>query len=195
MSFTSSSTLSSIVTLHPEFTKTLEELNLDFCCGGSKTLKESCEALSLNIEEVMEKLEKIVVSKSKIETVKYESLNHCDLIDHIVSKHHTFFKDEEPTLTKLVEKVARVHGPNGKSTSKYLTELKENYDQFASIFSTHLKEEEEILFPFLKTCDKTDTKKNKEMIGNYINDHEETGKYLKNIKTLTNSYEIPNYNF
>ena len=191
MSLTPLSTLSSIVTKHPEFAKTLEELNLDFCCGGNKTLKESCEALSLDTEEILNKLEKLKLEKKDNETVDYENLNVSDLIDHIVSKHHAFFKDEEPTLTKLVEKVARVHGPDGRSTSSYLPDLKQNYDEFSKIFSKHLNDEEKILFPFLKICDLNDQKKIKEMIGNYINEHEETGKYLKKIKIMTNSYEIP----
>jgi regulator of cell morphogenesis and NO signaling len=189
--FTSLSTLSSIITKHPEFATTLEGLNLDFCCGGNKTLKESCEALSLNTEEVIKTLEKIQKEKSEIKSIEYEKLNKDELIDHIVSTHHSFFKNEEPTLTKLVEKVSRVHGPGGRSTSSYLPDLKENYDKFVLIFSEHLQNEEETLFPFLKTCDENDKKKIKEMIGDYINDHEETGKYLKIMKNLTNSYEIP----
>ena len=43
---------------NPASTRVFEKLGIDYCCGGNQSLEEACRSANLNIDQVLESLEK-----------------------------------------------------------------------------------------------------------------------------------------
>ncbi len=50
-SIETSSTLAELVTVNPGLARELERRNLDYCCGGQRTLAEACSEVGLDPEK------------------------------------------------------------------------------------------------------------------------------------------------
>lgn len=89
-------TIGESVTLHPELVKVYMDYDVDFCCGGDRTVKEAIErdardieGLIKDAEEAMERAEKLEVDSKKM---KLSDFSTEQLIERIVNKHHSYLK-------------------------------------------------------------------------------------------------------
>src|SRR5690554_8036079 len=80
---------------------------LDFCCGGKKSLDESCAEKKIKVEAVLEELNEL--NKSNAEN-NYNEWGLDFLVDYIVNNHHKYIRAKLPEINFYAEKVARVHG-------------------------------------------------------------------------------------
>lgn len=176
-------TLGSLVVENPARSRVLEELGLDYCCGGKKTLRESCVAKSLVPEQVMAQLEKCDQTDTA-PTQDPATLTPGLLADHIESTHHAYLKRELPRLSQLLDKVVAAHG----RTNPYLHELKAVFEPFRSELEQHMAKEEQVLFPWIR-----------QKIGSGMRgpiavmeaEHEAAGAALETFRVLTAGYSIP----
>src|SRR5688572_29663174 len=86
-----------------------KKYGIDFCCGGTKTVKEVCAEKGLDvtvIEKELQDADKNVVTRQ----LPYNDWELDFLADYIVNTHHTYVKKTLPELRAYAEKVARVHG-------------------------------------------------------------------------------------
>jgi regulator of cell morphogenesis and NO signaling len=131
---------------NPASTRVFERLGIDYCCGGNKSLDEACRSANLNIDQVLDSLE-------KAEQADLERQNDQDwqaeplaaLIGHIKNTHHKYTREEIARLGPLFAKVSSVHGKNHPE----LVEMHRVFEGLAQELSGHMMKEEMILFPFI----------------------------------------------
>lgn len=116
--------------------------DLDFCCGGKRTLEKSAEKKALNIDEIEQEL---LALKDDALVQDWRAAPLSDIIAFIVSRYHDRHRAQLPELILQAEKVERVHAAKAsvpKGLTRQLTALHEE-------LTGHMMKEEQILFPLI----------------------------------------------
>lgn len=181
----------------PGATRVFENLGIDYCCGGDRTLADACDLAGVTVESVMTSLEQVNRSQAQFEEPNFLTANLEELIDHIVEKHHVFTKTEIARLRALVDEVHGVHGQNHRE----LTEVRELFEALSEELEPHMIKEESVIFPY--TIQMEDTARNRRApprppFGTVANpvrmmmlEHEDTGALLSQMRRVTSNYAIP----
>jgi regulator of cell morphogenesis and NO signaling len=182
--------LSSLVEENAQRARVFEAHNLDYCCGGSRSLSEACQSEGVDTKRVVEALEE---ADAHTEASSGDWENLSELVDLIVEEHHAYLREELQPLKNLVNKVARVHGDNHPE----LKELETVFGELAREMPVHLSEEEQILFPAIRqleeqgSLDEQTRQTIDEVIDGLWDDHEETAAHLERIAELTDDFSVP----
>lgn len=77
----------------------------------------------------------------------------AELVAHIVEDYHRPLQEELPKLTSLIEKV---HARHTDGQAERIRSLRDAALTFFSLLRTHLKKEEEVIFPWIVETDGQD---------------------------------------
>ncbi|EOU2062816.1 iron-sulfur cluster repair di-iron protein [Clostridium perfringens] len=188
--------LGEVVTVYPAVVKKFNDMELDYCCGGSKSLELALKEKGIDIDKFVEDLNK------EFKEFKFENSQYVDwreksseeLINHIVETHHgeTFrlLKEIDP----LMVKVFRVHFSHGP---ELLMKVHSLFGKLKCELEEHLLKEENILFPLMikydQAKDKEEKKEIEEDIRIIVNEHEAAGDILKELAEVTDDYKVPEW--
>lgn len=188
--------LGEVVTVYPAVVKKFNEMELDYCCGGSKSLEVALKEKGVDVDKFVEDLNK------EFKEFKFENSQYVDwreksseeLIRHIVETHHgeTFrlLKEIDP----LMVKVFRVHFSHGP---ELLMKVHSLFGKLKCELEEHLLKEENILFPLMIKYDKAKDEKEKKEIEEdiriIVNEHEAAGDILKELAEVTDDYKVPEW--
>ena len=188
--------LGEVVTVYPAVVKKFNDMELDYCCGGSERLESALKKKGVDVDKFVEELNK------EFKEFKFENSQYVDwreesseaLIKHIVENHHanTFrlLKEIDP----LMVKVFRVHFSHGP---ELLMRVHKLFGQLKCELEEHLLKEEEILFPLMMKYDQTNDEKEKkeieEDIRMIVSEHEAAGDILKELAEITDDYKVPEW--
>ena len=134
-------TVAELVVDRPSRARLFEELGLDYCCGGKRSLGEACEARGLDPETVVALLNADVGASTGTAT-DWSQAPLGDLCDHIVDTHHAFLRRELPRLATLWEKVERSHGDESPAAH----DVRATFEQLRAELERHTDEEERTVF-------------------------------------------------
>jgi regulator of cell morphogenesis and NO signaling len=183
-------TIGEIVAIDYRAAEVFKEAGIDFCCGGKKSIDETCTEKGIDKVELIRKLEELE-STPNTTTHNFMEWEPGFLCDYIVNTHHKYVLKTLPDLVGYTEKIASVHG-------KEHPELEEVAVLFSKInkeLQQHLKNEEEVLFPALKEVLVSGSKKAKADIISEITrlsgEHEFAGGAMDRINELTSGYKVP----
>lgn len=185
-------TVGEIVAENPSLSRVFQSYKLDFCCQGAKTLRQACENKSLSLDEVSAALAKEASSTNEPANNPAQ-LPAIELADYIIETHHGYLRQELPRVHTMAERVAQVHGPRNPS-------LIQVYEVFSKLFSeldSHMRKEEEILFPTIKAIfsDPSDepalSGSIEHPVAQMMHEHEEAGQALELLRKLTNDFHPP----
>src|SRR6266849_402511 len=114
MNLDATRTVREFATEIPNATRTFERLGIDYCCGGSKSLSDACVHAHVSVDDVLRALEQGSSFKQAPEASlpDFAVGRLGDLIEHILTTHHVYVKQELPRLHQLLNKVVSVHGKN-----------------------------------------------------------------------------------
>ena len=127
-------------------TRVFEELGIDYCCAGKKSLEEACRIAKLNVDEVITSLEQAAQSAvPQQENQRFDGPPLERLIRHIQSTHHKYAREQIARLGPLFEKVCSVHG--GRHSE--LLDVRDAFKGLAQELTAHMMKEEMILFPYI----------------------------------------------
>lgn len=190
--FNTSQSIGDIVAILPKASEVFKEYNIDFCCGGNRPLSEAVTKQNLNEKEILEKLEGAYLEAKRTEKrVDFRQMKSSELIDYIVSTHHTFMKKALPEISGLTEKILRVHGTNHSE----LFQVHKLFNNLKTELEQHLIKEEELLFPLIKEYDlkpeKVQLDRVKQVIKETEDEHEGAGDVLKQLRRITQNYMVP----
>ncbi len=167
-----------------------KEAGIDFCCGGKKNIDETCLEKGIDKLELIKKLEKLE-STPNTTTHNFNDWDLGFLCDYIINTHHKYVLKSLPEIVHYTEKIADVHGDRHP-------ELNEVYVLFSEInreLLQHLKNEEEVLFPAIKSAVKTASPQLRKIIESEIvrmdREHEFAGGAMDKINELTKQYLVP----
>ncbi|MDK0750191.1 iron-sulfur cluster repair di-iron protein [Clostridium perfringens] len=188
--------LGEVVTVYPAVVKKFNDMELDYCCGGNKSLELALKEKGVDVDKFVEDLNK------EFKEFKFENSQYVDwreksseeLISHIVETHHgeTFrlLKEIDP----LMVKVFRVHFSHNP---ELLMKVHSLFGKLKCELEEHLLKEENILFPLMIKYDKAKNEKEKKEIEEdiriIVNEHEAAGDILKELAEVTDDYKVPEW--
>ncbi|MFN8209953.1 MAG: iron-sulfur cluster repair di-iron protein [Bacteroidales bacterium] len=168
----------------------LSNAGLDFCCGGKKTLDQACREKGISTDKIAEKIESIH-AEPETPGQNYREWAPAFLCDYIVNTHHTYIYRTLPNLVFFTEKIANVHGQRHLELIEIASIVKKLNDELLS----HLRNEEEILFPAIKSISTAFSKEAAATIKSEISrmngEHEFAGESMDRINGMTRGYKVP----
>jgi len=183
----------------PNATRTFEKLGIDYCCGGGKSLSDACLHAHLPVDDVLRALEQGGSFTPATEGSLPDFMNGAlgSLIEHIVTTHHVYVKQEIPRLQQLLHKVVSVHGKNHPELGK----IQQTFQGMAAELASHMMKEENILFPHIVALENAVSNgrpKPRPMFGTLSNpvrmmelEHDSAGAAIKSISELSGNYTPP----
>lgn len=169
--------------------ETFRKYGIDFCCGGKRTIEDACREKGIDVHSFKEELSGMQVNVKNQHDFNSWSLSF--LADYIVNVHHNYVNKNLPVLLEYSKKVAEHHGKQ----YEYLYTVSEKIVALANELNTHMKKEEQILFPLIKMLENgsksTGFKTIQDPIWVMESEHDAAGDILKEIRTITNDYSLP----
>ncbi len=184
-----SSILGDLVTTHPGLARPMERHGLDYCCGGQRTLADACQALGLDVDDVVADL----ANEASGPPASWADLGPADLVDHIVATHHAYLHEELPRIAALAAKVHGVHGVNHPE----LGEVAATFTELHHELDPHLAKEEQVLFPMICELAAADQPPSfhcgslRNPISVMLREHDHAGELLERLRTATSGYTVP----
>jgi regulator of cell morphogenesis and NO signaling len=169
----------------------LKKIGIDFCCGGKRTIEEACSEKGLDVVRVKDELEHLGNAPIAGPQLDYNSFSLSFLADYIVNIHHAYVNANMPVIEDLAQKVAIAH----RERHPFLGEVYNKFNELRCELSTHMKKEEHILFPYIKSLEGANHSNGFNSVQAPISimerDHEIAGDLLKDIRKMTGDYTIP----
>ena len=119
---------------------------IDFCCGGKWPLDIVCKNKNLEVEMVMGELQNIVRQASSNAALDFDNWEIDFLTDYILNVHHRYLKKALVETKELVNKFLDGH----RKKFPELEEIEVIIGQFIKVMPPHMRQEEEIFFPYIK---------------------------------------------
>jgi regulator of cell morphogenesis and NO signaling len=197
MTITLDKTVREIAIETPSTIRVFEKFGIDYCCGGRKSLEQACAELQLSSEQVMEKLAEASRQPVEEDTAQWQTAPLAGLVQHIVSKHHKYVRQELPRIEQLAGKVFTRHG----QAHPELEKIRDAFLQLNNELSAHMMKEEQILFPYIARVEHALQSRQplpESCFGTVLNpievmvqEHDAAGALLAEIRSLSGNYTTP----
>ncbi len=192
-------TVAEIVLRHPRLRARLEQLGVDYCCGGKKQLADAVKDAGLDLKTILADLEHTLLQKqAATPATDWTEVPLTVLADHILDTHHVFTKTQLARVDTLLAKVQNAHRSRHGSM---LDSLRSAFDPLRAELEAHLMKEEQILFPAIKGIDGFLSGRNDKPvvhcgsvahpIRQMEHEHDGAGAILVNMRGITDNYRLP----
>src|SRR5262245_935566 len=170
-----------------------EHFGIDFCCGGRRSIAEACEKAAVDpaiVERALAELPPVADHENDVMQWPAEHL-----IDHIITRHHTYVRSSLPTISRYLAKLVEVHGTRHPELARVAT----SFGQMGRDLLQHMMKEERVLFPYIRQLAVSPlTTPPPSPFGTIENpirmmerEHNEAGDEMRLIRELTNGYAPP----
>ena len=175
-----------LVAERPARARLFEQLGIDYCCGGRRTLGEVCDERGLDAATVAVLLDAAENDRGLIGS-DWGRATLSQLCDHIVSVHHAYLRRELPRHTGLLEKCERAHGGERPE----LGETRATFEGLRVELEQHLAEEERTLFPACRQVAAGESLAPGlvDSLERFAAEHTGTGASLQRLSALTSGYD------
>jgi regulator of cell morphogenesis and NO signaling len=178
-----SSIIGDLVVERPARARLFEQLGIDYCCGGRRTLAEVCDERGLDAATVVVLLDTTESDRGLIGS-DWGRASLPELCDHIVDVHHAYLRRELPRLTALLEKCERAHADERPE----LHEVRATFERLRVELEHHLAEEERAVFPACRAVAAGATLE-PGLLERLADEHAGAGAALRRLSALTDGYE------
>jgi regulator of cell morphogenesis and NO signaling len=184
-------TLAEAVDAHPELAREFEHRNLDYCCGGGRTLGDACALIGADPDTTVAELAALAFDSS--DGAAWTTMSAETLVDHLEAAHHRYLWDEMPRVTALVDKIVAVHG----SRHPELTDVASCFAHVRADLEPHMLKEERMLFPMIRELAASADLPSfhcgslSNPISVMLGEHDAVGDLLVELRRLTNGYTPP----
>lgn len=189
-------TVGDIVAADFRTAKIFEKYGIDFCCGGRVTLEAACQERGLEPAALRREIEE-AQGEPVARSENYAAWELSFLADYIVNTHHAYFKENAAPIAAYARKIAEVHGAHHPEA----IEIAGIFEKIATDMATHIREEEEVLFPAVKRIDAArkggtapgaaDVATLRECLAKLHDEHDEIGAAVHTIRRLAGDYAVP----
>jgi regulator of cell morphogenesis and NO signaling len=192
MAVTIESTIGQLVAERPARARVFQGFEIDFCCGGGKTVADACRARGISPKVVLDMIAIVDEGPARDER-DWTKASITELCDNIESTHHDYLKRELPRLEFMARKVADRHGGH----SPHLVELRDVFLHTKAELEGHMRKEEQILFPICRQMDRArgpfavHCGSVQNPIRVMIQEHDDAGDALSRMRALTGGYVPP----
>jgi len=173
-----------------------ERLGIDYSIEADQTLEEACAKKGLDFDSVL-------LDIRTLESTRSYSFLHCDLwdveflIEYIVENHHRYLKETIPILAAQLRKLIAAQGDE----YPYLRPVSMLFEGSAHEFEQHMRKEEMILFPYLKSLASAKEFSRRRPMAPFHSvesplkkmeeEHRETAQVLNRIRGLLSDFKVP----
>lgn len=181
-------TLGSIVAERPGTAVVFEKLGLDYCCGGQQSLEDACRSADLEPGTVAKLLATLdgeaAESPSGAHDLSGASID--EICDHIVTAHHDPLRGDVVRISELMTKVVRAHGAEDPE----VIELAELFGQTRTELETHMRREEDFLFPACREIAASENGRSPDdgLLAELDDEHQSAGDALRQMRILSDDY-------
>jgi regulator of cell morphogenesis and NO signaling len=187
-------TVAQLAVSHPGALSVFTKYNIDYCCGGHRSIEEACIRVGLDPEKIKREIYESSSGDSQ-QVVRPEKWNSALLIDYIIQNHHAYVKESSPEIVMLLDKVCNAHG----SDVPELFQIRDLFLDLSQELIDHMNKEELILFPALKRLNENIDQNHPLQrtihgpIAAMEHEHDSAGELIKAIRGLSNNYTIPEF--
>lgn len=189
--FKKTQTLGEIVSQFPQAKTVFEAHQIDYCCGGDRTLETGLKDTSLTVEAMIQTLNEHYNNSTDQETTNWQTAPINTLVDHILVTHHAFLNEYLPLISQLTKKILSVHGDGHRE----LFTVYQTFHTLKTDMEMHLVKEETQQYPaitnYLNTDDSDALKNAVQIIDELEDDHTGAGDLLKALRQITNNFTVP----
>lgn len=185
--------INEFVKLRPDLMPILQNLQIDYCCGGHKSLAEACAEKKLDPQVILTEMLAGEATEKPHDEKNWSDASMTELVDHLETTHHAYLRQAEHRLNALLQKVISAHGKNHPE----LNELDRLVKDFWADMLPHLMKEERVLFTMIRKIDSSQSLEEPDTgflmgpIRVMKHEHEVVGKILEEIRTIAKGYTTP----
>lgn len=168
---------------------------IDFCCKGGRTIEDACENKKINPELIYEEIENL--PKNDGGSIDFNSWPLDLLADYVEKTHHRYVDEKTPVIQAFLDKLCKVHGDRHPE----LFQIRDLFNDSAKDLAAHLRKEELILFPFIKSMVKAQIDGSaipqphfgtvENPVNMMMHEHTVEGERLRKIAELSDEYTPP----
>ena len=105
-------TLGDVVTKFPYAATIFSQSQIDFCCGGARSIQQALDEKDLDASGFMLALNAAWTEQQSQDSVfiNWQEAPLTKLVDHILQAHHAYLQQNMPKIGELSTKILRVHG-------------------------------------------------------------------------------------
>ena len=197
----SQTTVRELVGRYPETRQVFEKYEIDYCCGGAKSLADAAADRDLNVSALVDTLTEVLTTRpggAEGAEKDWYSASLSELVEHIIATHHAYVKEALPRLRTLI---AKVLGAHGEHHGDMLRQVQAYFQSLDDELSSHMMKEEHMLFPYIAALDRHNregaprpfapfgTVQNPVRQMEY--EHDSAGDALAGLRQVTDGYTLP----
>jgi regulator of cell morphogenesis and NO signaling len=180
------SSIADIVTARPATAALFEQLGIDFCCGGERSLSAAASERGLDGKTLLASLEALAIVQADAGAAHDVSgLSIDELVDHILEQHHDKLRKQLPMIGELLDTVVRVHGAEDPT----LAALREKFAALSLELTDHIELEESELFPACRAAAGSGAAASPELLDQLAHEHADAGAALAQLRELGGGYD------
>jgi len=190
---TAKMTLAEVVKQYPQTIPYLNDLHLDYCCGGHLPMEESLAGGSVELSAVLQELNRITeqpVSETgggaaSIEAFGKLSVN--EMLSDLEATHHVTEREMMGQIEQLLNKILVVHYPHHGTA---LAKIHNLFARLKADLEEHFAKEERLVFPLMRSHPHPDAE-TIALVKELEGEHTDVGDMLKELQQLTEDYKLP----
>ncbi len=194
MVITEDKTVGELAAHVPGAARVFEKYHIDYCCGGKHPVVTACRERGIALQALADELEHAVTPKAEKNELDWNTASLCDLIGHILLRHHAFLRSELPRVADLFAKVISAHGER----QPVLFQVREIFTALREELESHMMKEELILFPAIGKLEaaslagvRASVSSIEHPVARMQHEHEVAGRAVAEMRQLTRDYAIP----
>ena len=171
---------------------------IDFCCGGKWPLKAVCESRNLDAAAVQTELEAATRTIHVSNDLNFDKWDIDFLTDYIINVHHQYLRKALPEANDYLKNFAKGH----QNKFPFLVDVFKIFDNLSNEMHPHLREEEEIIFPYIRQIAHAYQSKEsyaallvrtlRKPVENVMqHEHESVNRSIRQLRQLTDDYTLP----
>ncbi len=184
--------VASLVTERPSRSRVLESFDIDYCCGGQRSLLDASRDAGVELGTVVGELERVDAASDE-PVPEWSKAGLAELVDHLEATHHQYMQQALPRLDELLAKVIDEHAERHGE----LHEVRRTFDELRADVEPHLMKEEQVLFPICRELEVAEQLPSfhcgsvSNPIGVMRLEHDTVGALLRRLRSLTDGYQPP----
>lgn len=188
------STVAQLAISHPGALAVFTKYNIDYCCGGHRSLEEACQRIGLDPEKVKAEIMQSGGTGSS-QTLRHENWSSSFLVDFIVQNHHSYVRRATPEIIAFLDKVCDAHGKDCLE----LLYIREHFLDLSEELASHMEKEELVLFPAIKRLESHTSPDHplsatiQAPVNAMEHEHVVAGDLIKQIRSLSKNYTPPDF--
>jgi len=168
----------------PGATRLFDARQLDFCCGGNRSLRSAAARAGLDLEAIVSDLRALEERGAGCGDRDWDKATSPELVHHILTRYHAVHREQLPELIRLARKVEQVHAERADCPRG----LADHLEAMAQELESHMRKEEDVLFPLISAGQGA-------TVGPPIkvlrSEHDEHGAALRRVSELTDGITPP----